>query len=72
MGFEELKEQVAHEVWRIECAEQMIPVEVADQRWERLSETGSGLKPQILWLVGCTLIALKKLGLIEYEGGEAS
>lgn len=64
MGWQQMTELIARDVWRIECADAMITTERADKRWDALPLVGSNRRVDIEYLVGATLISLTKRGLL--------
>jgi hypothetical protein len=67
MTWQELTEEIALAVWKIECADMMIPAEDAERKWNALNRFGSSHRVVVTHTVGCALIALKDRGLIQYE-----
>lgn len=65
--FKDLVDQLAIEVWKIECADMLIPAADAEQRWTNMPTDGSNPRVTLERIVGCTLIAMKKRGLIDYD-----
>jgi hypothetical protein len=67
MNWTELTREVSRRVWQIECADMMIEPEEADRWWDAMPPHGSNRRVEIERLVGCSLIILKDMGLVNYE-----
>ncbi|MFH1741139.1 MAG: hypothetical protein ABIH23_19225 [bacterium] len=66
MNWVDLSEKVALDVWKIECADVLIPGDEAEKRWRGMPTSGSGRRVELTHICGCALIAMKEMGLVEY------
>lgn len=74
MTWEEISNDIARKVYRLEMAEDfMLPVREADARWEQYFHAVEGkthtyqLEDHILHHVGVTLIVMKNEGMVTFE-----